>query len=230
MYRTDLFETAGLTMPDKPDWDLHRRRGAQDHRPRQRHQRHLPARQGRLGREHGLPHRAQQLLRRQVVRREVGAAVRPAGLEGVAAVLRRPDEGRRSRRRLVERLQREPDAVPAGQVRRCGSTPPSPPPSSPTRRTRPSPTRSASRSSRTRRASRTTATGSGRGTSRSRPARRTPTPPRPSSSGRPPRTTPRSSPRKEGWADAPPGTRTSLYENAGLPRPPRPSPSRRWRR
>ena len=98
MYRTDLFEKAGLTMPEKPGLDLHRRRRAQDHRPRQRHQRHLPARQGRVGREHGLPHRAQQLVRRQVVRRELGAAVRPAGLEGVAAVLRRPDEGRRSRR------------------------------------------------------------------------------------------------------------------------------------
>ena len=61
MYRTDLFETAGLTMPESPDWDLHRRRGAQDHRPLRRHQRHLPARQGRLGREHGVHHRAQQL-------------------------------------------------------------------------------------------------------------------------------------------------------------------------
>ena len=55
MYRTDLFEAAGLTMPENPDWDLHRRRRPQDHRPRRRHQRHLPARQGRLGREHGVP-------------------------------------------------------------------------------------------------------------------------------------------------------------------------------
>ena len=53
MYRTDLFEKAGLTMPDEPDLGVHRRGGAQDHRPRGRHQRHLPARQGRLGREHG---------------------------------------------------------------------------------------------------------------------------------------------------------------------------------
>ena len=53
MYRTDLFEKAGLTMPDEPDLGVHRRRGAQDHRPLGRHQRHLPARQGRLGREHG---------------------------------------------------------------------------------------------------------------------------------------------------------------------------------
>ena len=55
MYRTDLFEKAGLTMPDEPDLGLHRRGRAQDHRPRRRHQRHLPARQGRLGREHGVP-------------------------------------------------------------------------------------------------------------------------------------------------------------------------------
>ena len=38
-------------------------------------------------------------------------------MEGRAAVLRRPDEGRRPAGRLLERLQREPDAVPAGQVR-----------------------------------------------------------------------------------------------------------------
>ena len=37
--------------------------------------RHLPARQGRLGREHGLPHRHVELLRRALVRREVAAAV-----------------------------------------------------------------------------------------------------------------------------------------------------------
>ena len=97
------------------------------------------------------------------------------------------------------------------------------------RRLRPSPTRSASRSSRTRQASRTTATGSGRGTWRSRPPRRTPRRPRPSSSGRPPRTTPRSSPRRRAGpprlrAPAPRSTRTPTT------RPPRPSPARRWPR
>ena len=39
----------------RADLGVRRRRGAQDDRPRRRHQRHLPARQGRLGREHGLP-------------------------------------------------------------------------------------------------------------------------------------------------------------------------------
>ena len=55
MYRTDLFEKAGLTMPDEPDLG----RSSATRRARltdraSRHQRHLPARQGRLGREHGV--------------------------------------------------------------------------------------------------------------------------------------------------------------------------------
>ena len=54
MYRTDLFEKAGLDHAGEPDLGVHRRGGAQDHRPLRRHQRHLPARQGRLGREHGV--------------------------------------------------------------------------------------------------------------------------------------------------------------------------------
>ena len=41
----------------RADLGVRRRRGPQDDRPRRRHQRHLPARQGRLGREHGLPDR-----------------------------------------------------------------------------------------------------------------------------------------------------------------------------
>ena len=110
-------EKAGLTMPDAPTWDFIADAAAQDDRPRRRHQRHLPARQGRLGREHGLPDRHVELLRRPLVRRELEAAVRPARVEEHAAVLRRPDEGRRPAGRLVERLQREPGAVPAGQVR-----------------------------------------------------------------------------------------------------------------
>ncbi len=44
-----------------------------------------------------------------------------------AAVLCRPDEGRRPVRRFVERLQREPGAVPAGQVRHVDRRAPSPP-------------------------------------------------------------------------------------------------------
>ena len=81
MYRKDLFEKAGLTMPEQPTWDFVDRRGQEAHRQGRRHLRHLPARQGRLGREHGVPDRDVELLRRALVRREVEAAVRPAGME-----------------------------------------------------------------------------------------------------------------------------------------------------
>ena len=50
------------------DLGLHQGGGRQDDRPRQRHQRHLPPRQGRLGREHGLPDDARQFVRRALVR------------------------------------------------------------------------------------------------------------------------------------------------------------------
>ena len=168
----------------RADLGIHRRRGAQDDRPRRRHQRHLPARQGRLGREHGVPDRHVELVRRALVRRELEAAVRPARMEEHAAVLCRPDEGRRPGRRFVQRLQRESGAVPAGQVRHVD------------RRHRggilrvqpegfaPSPTRSATRWRPTP-VSASAATGCGPGRWRSRPARRRPTRPRSSCRGRP---------------------------------------------
>ena len=56
-------------------------------------------------------------------------------------------------------------------------------------------------------------TGSGRGRWPFPPAPRRSTPPRSSSPGRPASTTSISSPSKEGWANVPPGTRTSLYNN-----------------
>ena len=229
MYRTDLFEAAGLTMPESPDWTFiaDAARKTTD----------------RANDINGICLRGkagwgENMAFLTALNNSFGGKWfdeewtpqfdQPAWKEALT-VLRRPDEGRRPRRRLLERLQREPDAVPAGQVRdvdrrhrrRLLRHRPRGP--------RPSPTRSASRSSRTRRASRTTATGSGRGTSRSRPPRRTPRPPRPSSSGRPPRNTPRSSPRRKAGpprlrAPAPRSTRTPTT------RPPRPSPARRWPR
>ncbi len=75
MYRTDLMEKAGLKMPEQPDLGLHHRRREEDDRQVDRRLRHLPARQGRLGREHGVPDRHVELLRRPLVRREVAAAV-----------------------------------------------------------------------------------------------------------------------------------------------------------
>ncbi len=81
MYRKDLFDKAGLTMPDAPTWDFVRPAAREDDRQGHRDLWHLPARQGRLGREHGLPDDARQFLRRPLVRRELEAAVRPAGME-----------------------------------------------------------------------------------------------------------------------------------------------------
>ena len=78
MYRTDLFKKAGLTMPEQPTWDFVIDAGEEAHRQVGRRLRHLPARQSRLGREHGVPHRHGQFLRRALVRREVGAAVQHA--------------------------------------------------------------------------------------------------------------------------------------------------------
>ena len=73
----------------RADLGIHRRRGAQDDRQGQRNLRHVPARQGRLGREHGLPDGHVEFLRRALVRRELEAAVRPAGMEEHARLLSR---------------------------------------------------------------------------------------------------------------------------------------------
>ena len=57
MYRKDLMDKAGLKMPEEPTWDVHQAGRRQDDRQGRRHLRHLPARQARLGREHGVPDR-----------------------------------------------------------------------------------------------------------------------------------------------------------------------------
>ena len=101
MYRKDLMEKAGLKMPEKPTWDFISEAADKMTDKRRRRLRHLPARQGRLGREHGLPDRHVQFLRRALVRREVEAAVQHAGMEEDARLLCRPDEGRRPSRRLA---------------------------------------------------------------------------------------------------------------------------------
>ncbi len=65
----------------RADLGLHPRRRQEDDRPRQWRERHLPARQGRLGREHGVHHRHVELVRRPLVRRELEArrSTRPSG-------------------------------------------------------------------------------------------------------------------------------------------------------
>ncbi len=64
MYRTDLFEAAGLTMPAEPTWEFIGEAARKITDRDRRHQRHLPARQGRLGREHGADRLDGQQLRR----------------------------------------------------------------------------------------------------------------------------------------------------------------------
>ena len=68
MYRKDLMDKAGLKMPDAPTWDFIRQAADKMTDRASRHQRRLPPRQGRLGREHGLPDRHVELVRRALVR------------------------------------------------------------------------------------------------------------------------------------------------------------------
>ena len=49
MYRSDLFQKAGLTMPEAAVMGLRHRRGQEAHRQIRRGLRHLPARQGGMG-------------------------------------------------------------------------------------------------------------------------------------------------------------------------------------
>ena len=81
MYRKDLMDKAGLKMPDAPTWKFIKRSRRQDDRQGRRHLWHLPARQGRLGREHGVPDRHRQFVRRALVRRRSGSrsSTRPNG-------------------------------------------------------------------------------------------------------------------------------------------------------
>ena len=67
-YRKDLFEQAGIKVPEQPTWQQVKEWAAQAARSRQRGLRHLPARQARLGREHGVRHHDGEHLRRAVVR------------------------------------------------------------------------------------------------------------------------------------------------------------------
>ena len=64
MYRTDLMEKAGLGYARRADVGLHQASRRRDDEPGRGDLRHLPTRQGRLGREHGLPDRHVEQLRR----------------------------------------------------------------------------------------------------------------------------------------------------------------------
>ena len=81
MYRTDLMEKAGLKMPDAPTWEFIGQAARAMTDKANGNLWRVPARQGRLGREHGLPDGHVEFLRRPLVRRKLEAAVRPAGME-----------------------------------------------------------------------------------------------------------------------------------------------------
>ena len=87
-YRTDLFEKAGLKMPDAADLRADPRVRRQDHRQGEPDLRHVPARQAGLGREHGVRDHPGQHLRRPVVQHGVEADARHAGVEEGGHVLR----------------------------------------------------------------------------------------------------------------------------------------------
>ncbi len=68
MYRTDLFEAAGLEMPEEPTWDFIRTAAATISEQKRRRERHLSARQAGLGREHRPDHGDGQFLWGALVR------------------------------------------------------------------------------------------------------------------------------------------------------------------
>jgi hypothetical protein len=94
--------------------------GGRTARPRERRLRHLPARQGRLGREHGLRRPAGERLRRPLVRHGLAAPDRVRRVAQRHQLLRRPDDELRPARRGVERPQREPRALRRGPLRDLG--------------------------------------------------------------------------------------------------------------
>ena len=67
MYRKDLMDKAGLKMPDAPTWEFIGQAARAMTDKASRNLRRVPARQGRLGRKHGLPYRHLKLLRGPLV-------------------------------------------------------------------------------------------------------------------------------------------------------------------
>ena len=212
MYRKDLMEKAGLKMPENPTWDFIRK--AADKMTDKAAGVYGICLRGKagLGREHGVPDRHVQLVRRALVRREVAAAVQHAGVEEDAGLLCDADEGGRSSRahRRTASTRTSPCSTPASAA--CGSTPRSRPASSPIRSSPRSPTRSASRWRRTTARARTP-TGCGRGRSPSRPASSKADAAEKFISWATSKHYTELVASKDGWARVPPGTRTSLYKN-----------------
>lgn len=119
-YRKDLFQQAGLRMPEQPTWTRNRRIRRQAQPPGPGPVRHLPARQGRLGREHGVDRHPGQRLRRTLVRRAMAARIQRRRMEEGSRLLCLHPQAVRPARRLQQRIQREPGAVQQRQVRDLG--------------------------------------------------------------------------------------------------------------
>lgn len=119
-YRKDLFQQAGLRMPEQPTWTQARRIRRQAQPPGPGPIRHLPARQGRLGREHGVDRHPGQRLRRTLVRRAMAARIQRRRMEEGSRLLCLHPQAVRPARRLQQRIQREPGAVQQRQVRDLG--------------------------------------------------------------------------------------------------------------
>ena len=77
-YRTDLFQKAGIKMPDAPTYEQIRGFADKITDKAQPDLRHVPARQARMGREHGLRHLAGECRGRPVVRHAMEAGDRHA--------------------------------------------------------------------------------------------------------------------------------------------------------
>ena len=123
MYRKDLFDKAGLKMPDAPTWEFiaDAARKITD-KATEIYGICLRGKAG-WGENMAFLTATANSFGARWFDEKWTAAIRSAGVEEHARLLREADEGRRPSRRLVERLQREPGAVQFRQVRACGSTP-----------------------------------------------------------------------------------------------------------
>ena len=88
MYRKDLADKAGVKVSDHPTWTEVKGSGSQDSRPEKWRVWHLPARQARLGRQHGPDLHHGQHLWWPVVRHELEATAGKQALERGRHVLR----------------------------------------------------------------------------------------------------------------------------------------------
>jgi hypothetical protein len=117
MYRTDIFDKAGVEMPEKPDLGRGLEARGEGRRCGEGHEGHLPARPARLGRDVRPADDRGQHLRRHVVRRGLERPGRLEGVQGSDELLRRPHQGPRRIRCPAGRLHRMPDEPAAGQGR-----------------------------------------------------------------------------------------------------------------